>query len=164
MRVGASCEACGVRVRAPIPTGLRGHRDRTLAVIGSCLLALLAFASTAHAEYGELARFPFTPGTQAGHVNPNGGTHSFAVDSSDGSFYVADEPELGEFRIQRLNVKGEFDASMSIKPTEAKHEGTGGGVVGEGGLQIVVDPARNRIYALLLYERRGSSAGEEKRT
>jgi hypothetical protein len=153
-----------VRVPAAIHTQLRGHRHRSLAFVSACLLqlALLALASTAHAEYGELGRFPFTPGKNPGQVYQNGGTHSFAVDSSDGSFYVADEPENGEFRIQRLNVKGEFDASTSFKPAEAKHVGAQEGVVGEGGLQIAVDPAHNRIYALLLYLRRGKSEKEEK--
>ena len=85
--------------------------------MSACLLqlALLALAGTAHAEYGELGRFPFTAGKNAGQVNPSAaGAHSFAVDSSDGSFYVADEPENGEYRIQRLDLKGEFDASTSL--------------------------------------------------
>ena len=159
MRLGPGCEACGVRVRAATYTHVRGRRYRALAVASVCLvqLAALAFPGAAHAEYGELGRFPFS----VAQVNPHGGAHSFAVDSSDGSFYVADEPKEGEYRIQRFNVKGELQASTSFKPPEAKHEGAGGGVVGEGGLQIVVDPARNRIYALLLYLRRGKNGKEE---
>ena len=160
MRILPTCEDPRVRVRALIYTHLRGHRRRSLALLGACLLQLaaLALATTAHAEYGELGRFPFTAGKNSGQVNPNGDAHSFAVDSSDGSFYVADEPEGDEFRIQRLNVKGEFDASASFKPPEAKHEGAGGEV--QDGLQIAVDPARNRIYALVLYRRRSTNKVE----
>jgi len=154
----------GVRVRALIYTYLRGHPRRSLALLGACLLQLaaLALAGAAHAEYGELGRIPFTAGKNSGQVYPNGEARSFAVDSSDGSFYVADEPENGEFRIQRFNKNGTFEASASFKPPEAKKVGAQGGVLGEGGMQIAVDPARNRIYALLLYQRRGSSEKEEE--
>ncbi len=139
----------------------RGCRFLLPALVGACL-QLAGLATTAHAEYGELGRFPFTAGKQPGQVNPED-THSFAVDSSEGSFYVADEPESGEYRIQRFNVKGELQASTSFKPTEAQKVGTQEGVLGEGGMQIVVDPTRNRIYALLLYLRRGKSEKEEEK-
>ena len=170
MRVYANCDASRVPVRAAIRIHLRGHRRRSLALVSACLLqlVLLALAGAAHAEYGALGRFPFTAGKQPGQVNPEG-THSFAVDSSEGSFYVADEPENGEYRIQSFNVKGELQASMSFKPTEAAKVGTQEGVLGYGGMQIVVDPAHidpahnsipARIYALLLYARRGQSEKE----
>ena len=163
MRVWADCEASRVPVRAAIRIHLRGHRRRSLAFVSACLLqlVLLALAGAAHAEYGTLGRFPFTAGKQPGQVNPEG-PHSFAVDSSEGSFYVADEPENGEYRIQRFNVKGELQASTSFKPAEAAKVGTQEGVLGFGGMQITVDPAHHRIYALLLYARRGKSEKEEK--
>ncbi len=138
-------------------------RRYLLPAFAASLGLLTVLSGSARAEYGELRHLRIPVGEGSGEIRPAGAL-SFGVDATEGSYYVADEPTTGVFRIQRFNVKGEVEpaASISFAPPEAKKQGAGEGVLGNGGLQIAVDPKRNRIYALLLYERRGISEKEEK--
>ena len=138
------------------------RRYLPLALTG-VLLALCALAATAHAEeWGEMGHFHIPAGKGAKEVNFGVGANllAFAVDSADRSYYVGDEPNAGEYRIQRF-VEGKAEAAISFTPPEAKKSKDG---VGEAavGLQIAVDSARNRVYALVLYRRRNVSEKEEK--
>ncbi len=125
--------------------------------------ALGVLSTDAQAEYGELAHLHFLTGEGPGEVRPTGAL-AFAVDSTEGSFYLADEPKTGTFRIQRFNAKGEAEpgAAISFAPPGAKKGSGGEGVLGNGGIEIAVDPKRQRVYLLLLYERREKNEKEEK--
>jgi hypothetical protein len=143
------------------------HRTRLLRyllpTLALVLAALGALSSSAHAEYGELSHFHFLTGEGTGEVRPAGAL-AFAVDPTEGSFYLADEPKSGTFRIQRFNAKGQVEpgADVTFAPPGAKKGAGGEGVLGNGGLEIAVDPKRERVYLLLLYERREVNEKEEK--
>jgi hypothetical protein len=134
-----------------------------LPVLALALAALGVISSSAHAEYGELSHFHLLTGEGAGEVRPAGAL-AFAVDPTEGSFYLADEPKSGTFRIQRFNAKGQVEpgAGVSFAPPGAKKGAGGEGVLGNGGLEIAIDPKRERVYLLLLYERREKNEKEEK--
>jgi hypothetical protein len=142
-------------------------RTRPLWYLVAALAALLALqgavSTSAHAEYGELAHFRFSAGEGSGEVLATGGL-AFAVDPNEGAFYLADEPKRGTFRIQRFNAKGQVEpgAAISFAPPGAKKGLGGEGVLGNGGVEIAIDPKRQRVYLLLLYERREINEKEEK--
>lgn len=119
-------------------------------------------AATAHAEWGELGHFAIPTGTAEKQVNftSNFSVLAFATDSADSSYYVGDEPKPGEFRIQQFKA-GSQETSISFTPPEPKKAHSGVGETGVG-LQLAVDPVNNRVYALVLYKRRGESEKEEK--
>jgi hypothetical protein len=123
---------------------------------------LCALAATAHAEWGELGHFAIPVGTGEKEVNfrSSFSVLAFATDSADSSYYIGDEPKAGEFRVQRF-VEGKAEASISFTPPEAKKAHDGVGETGAG-LELAVDPANNRVYALVLYKRRNKSEDEEK--
>ncbi len=130
------------------------------------LAALLAGAalpvSAGAAPYGELGKTRFKVGTGAGELNLGRGQLPFAVDSADGSYYVGDTLKGGavpEYRVQKFDAKGKLQASTVFSPPEAKGSTTG--TVGVE-LQLVADPVRNRVYALVVYSRRERSEAEEK--
>ena len=145
-------------------TAHRFHLLRYLlpALAGS-IAALGAFSTSARAEYGELAHFHFPTGEGSGEVRPEGAL-AFAVDPNEGAFYLADEPKRGTFRIQRFNGKGQVEpgAAVSFAPPGAKKGLEGEGVLGNGGVEMAIDPKRQRVYLLLLYERREVNEKEEK--
>jgi hypothetical protein len=124
---------------------------------------LCALAAAAHAEqWGELGHFPIPVGKGEKQVNfgPSSSVLAFATDSVDSSYYIGDEPNPGEFRIQRF-VEGKAEASISFSPPEPKKVHDGIGETGVG-LQLAVDSTNNRVYALLVYKRRNASENEEK--
>ncbi len=124
---------------------------------------LCALAAVAHAEqWGELGHFPIPVGKGAKQVNfgPSSNILAFATDSVDSSYYIGDEPNPGEFRIQRF-VEGKAEAEISFSPPEPKKVHDGIGETGVG-LQLAVDSTNNRVYALLVYKRRNASENEEK--
>ncbi len=142
------------------------HRLMVLAIAGMVVLASLgrgAGLAQAATPWGELGIAHLTAGTEPGQVEVvRGSPSAFAADPTDGSYYIADEvkssPE-SEFRIQRFNAKGEAEASISFVPAEVKRSATGS--TGKE-IQLAVDPARDRVYALIVYERRGLDEKEEK--
>jgi hypothetical protein len=147
----------------PLPTVLLTTVRRYLPLATACaLLMLCALAAAAHAEWGELGHFPIPVGTGEKQVNfaASSSVLAFAADSADSSYYIGDEPKVGEYRIQRF-VEGKDEASISFTPPEPKkaHDAEGETAVG---LQIAVDPVHNRVYALVLYKRRSESEKEEK--
>jgi PKD repeat protein len=135
----------------------------TVALVLAALLALAALAASATAApFGELGKTRFKVGTGGGELNLGRGQLPFAVDSADGSYYVGDTLKSGavpEYRIQKFDLKGKLQASVVFSPPEAKGSTTG--TVGVE-LQLAADPARNRVYALVVYSRRERSEAEEK--
>jgi hypothetical protein len=122
---------------------------------------LCALAATANAEWGELGHFPIPVGKGEKQVNfgQSAPILAFATDSVDSSYYIGDEPNPGEFRIQRF-VEGKAETSISFIPPESKKVQDGIGETGVG-LQLAVDSKNNRVYALVLYKRRNASQAEE---
>ncbi len=135
---------------------------RYLPLATACaLLMLCALAAVAHAEWGELGHAEIL-GPKVHDVSFTSSTSvlAFAADSADSSYYIGDEPNEGEFRIQRF-VEGKAEASISFTPPEPKKVHDGIGETGVG-LQLAVDSANNRVYALVLYKRRNQSPKELK--
>ncbi len=64
-----------------------------------------------------------------------------------------------KFEIQRFNAKGEEQASIAFTPPAATKTNTG--VAGEE-IELAVDPARERVYALIVDRRRETDEKEEK--
>jgi PKD domain len=133
----------------------------------ACVLSLAAlgvFSSVAAASsqpWGELGNASLTAGTGTGQINL-ALTTSFVADPSDGGFYVAHELNPGaqpKFEIQRFNAKGEEQASIAFTPPAATKTNTG--VAGEE-IELAVDPARQRVYALIVDRRRETDEKEEK--
>ncbi len=122
---------------------------------------LCALAAAAHAEWGELGHFPIPVGKGEKQVNfgQSAPILAFATDSVDSSYYIGDEPNPGEFRIQRF-VEGKAETSISFIPPESKKVQDGIGETGVG-LQLAVDSKTNRVYALVVYKRRNASQAEE---
>jgi hypothetical protein len=120
-----------------------------------------AFATAAHAEWGELGHSELL-GPKVHDVSFASSTSilAFATDSLDSSYYVGDEPNPGEFRIQRF-VEGKAETAISFSPPEPKKVHDGIGETGVG-LQLAVDSTNNRVYALLVYKRRDASEKEIK--
>jgi len=122
----------------------------------------VAPVSAGAAPYGELGKTRFKVGTGTGELNLGRGQLPFTVDSADGSYYVGDTLKGGavpEYRVQKFDAKGKLQASTIFSPPEAKGSTTG--TVGAE-LQLVADPLRNRVYALVVYSRRERSEAEEK--
>jgi hypothetical protein len=125
------------------------------------LTGLVATAARAATPWGELASARLPVGIAAGQVNFAEPT-AFTVDPTDGSYYVADQiasKAHPTFRIQRFNAKGEAEASVSFTPPEEKKTSTG--TAGEA-LELAVDPARGRVYALVVYRRREADEKEQE--
>ncbi len=162
MAAGVTGHSLG-RHDVPLPTDLLTTIRRHLSLATACaLLTLGALAGTARAEWGELGHFAIPTGKAESDVNftSSFSVLAFATDSADSSYYVGDEPNEGEFRIQRF-VEGQQDASISFTPPEAKKVHDGIGETGVG-LQLAVDPINNRVYALVIYKRRNPSPKELK--
>ncbi len=161
MVAGASRHSLG-RHDVPLPIDLLTTIRRYFSLATVCaLLMLCALAGTARAEWGELGHFAIPTGKAEKDVNftSSASVLAFATDTSDSSYYVGDEPNPGEFRIQRF-VEGQQDASISFTPPEPKKVHDGIGETGVG-LQLAVDSANNRVYALVLFKRRNVSENEE---
>lgn len=126
------------------------------------LLALCALTAVARgATWGELGRLTLKQGTETGQVNLNNKRAlGFVVDSEDGSFYVADRVDE-EFRLQRFSAGGVLEASTTFATPTRTHEETEG-ILGKSGIELAVDPKRNRVYALVRYERREENEKEVK--
>ena len=118
-------------------------------------------------EHAFLQTSTSATGKEPGHVYTSStGRRAYAVDSSDGSFYVLDELETSphpKFRIQRFDFdgKGNAEAKASVEfstpaASETKTESSAEEV------QLTVDPAHDRVYALIVYRRRETSESEEK--
>ena len=124
------------------------------------LLCALALSATARAQgWGEVSHLRIPTGAGAEQVNfaNRQSIVAFAADPADRSYYIGDEPSKGEFRIQRF-VEGKASAAISFLPPETKN------LLGKAGtdLQLAVDPARNRVYALVVNVRREVNEAEEK--
>jgi hypothetical protein len=136
---------------------LRRHSLR-VALLAIALLGAVSPAARAQG-WGEVSQVRIPTGTGSEEVNFKNSQSivAFAADSADRSYYIGDEPSKGEFRIQRF-VEGKADAAISFQPPETKN------VLGKAGedLQLVVDPARNRVYALVVYLRREGDEAEVK--
>ncbi len=145
-----------------------------LVCLGAFALAyLLAASAPAHAapawgefEHAFLQVSNLATGKEPGHVYTGSHTPAFAVDSSTGSFYVADEVETGaqlKFRIQRFdfNKAGKAEAKATVEFTTPSASKSGTSTAGEE-VQLAVDPARDRVYALIVYKRREKEEKEEK--
>jgi hypothetical protein len=141
-------------------------RRFVLPAIVGLLASALALAISASAQamvtpWGELGIAHLAEGTGPGQVDLERAT-GFAVDPNDGSYYVADELDSTtlEYRIQRFNSKGEVEASISFVPPPSKSSATGSDGVE---IQLAVDPERERVYALVVYERRGEPTENEEK-
>ncbi len=149
---------------------LRKCQPLIVLALACALLLLGALTGTANAEsWGEVSHVGIATGITPEKVNFTGtSTIAFAADSKDRSYYIGDEPKSGEYRIQRFvtvekagKLEAKVEGSISFSPPEAKK--THGGVGDNGvGLQLTVDPARNRVYALVVYLRRETAPAEEK--
>lgn len=143
----------------------RPQVTRRLALL-ACLFSLGVFAlfssvADASQPWGELGNASLTAGTGAKQINL-GLTTSFAADPSDGGFYVAHQLSAGaqpEFEIQRFDAKGDEQASISFTPPASTKANVG--IAGEE-IELAVDPARQRVYALIVYRRRETDVKEEK--
>jgi hypothetical protein len=139
---------------------MRSVRPRTRSNVALALLcaliALACVASSARAEaWGEVKHFSLKAGTGLGEINERGRV-KFAA-GSDGSYYVLTEtPSSGELVLQRF-VEGTMQAKVVLKGEEEAQGGTEG-----ANAMLAVDPSRNRVYVLLVYERRGQNKTEEK--
>ena len=118
------------------------------ALIAGVLAACLAGAQASADSYGQLARFAL----HAAPFQLTEGTDAFGVDASDDSVYVGEEtPETsrgkpkGEYRIQRFSGGGALEATTGLLAPKNKEP------LGIEG--VAVDPERERIYVLALFER-----------
>jgi PKD domain len=143
-------------------TNIRPRRFALLA-LAAALVVLGASAAGASADssapWGPL-RTPIAleAGTGPGQVSPvEEGRTSFVVDPTDGAFYVADrvqeggEGEATEFRLQRFSAEGKQEGEVQFSPPELKKSATH--TLAEE-VEIAVDPARDRVYALVVYRRK----------
>jgi hypothetical protein len=143
--------------QAICPGAMNRSRSLLRRLLPAAALALALAASTAasaQATWGEFApHFRLTTGTGPGQINFADRTSplALAVNSSDRSYFVADEPKTGEFRIQRF-AGGTAGASISFSPSEKEHEA----------VELAADPTNQRVYALILTRRRGQSETELK--
>ena len=108
----------------------------------TALLAALGAASARAATYGGLGRVgasvikPGNGGAQ-GEVIPAGG-HSFAVDTKNGDFFIAEEVTNGaKERVQEFGPKGEFLAEGSVPGPQGTFLGG-----------LAVDAEKNRLFML----------------
>ena len=141
---------------------------RALPALAATGVLSFAFTSIAHAqEWGEFEHAFISSGKGAGQVNGAGHT-AFAVDSATGSFYVADELEEGaqpKFRIQRfefdgkggVTAKGSIEFAVPATGEKGEKESSPGQEV-----QLAVDSANGRVYALVVSRRREENEKEEK--
>lgn len=148
------------------------HRQRPhvrlllLAIAGAILALLGGLAGVAHAEspWGELTRTPLSVGAGEGEIDLSheniSGYDTVAVDPTDGAFYVGEQiaaEQKPEFRIQRFGPEGKLQASITFATRE---EGTSLTEHTAEGMELAVDPARGRVYALIIYKRRPQSEAE----
>jgi PKD repeat protein len=124
---------------------------RLLLLLAGAALLICAFAGSALADpYGELGHFG-SAGTGHGEFKITESTQAFGVEPgvepADDYIYVGDEPQVGQFRIQKLTAAGAFVAETKpFKPP--RHAGMGPIVEG-----IAVDPTLKRIYVLATEQR-----------
>lgn len=129
------------------------------------VLAVLAPCAVAAPEpWGTLGNLRVPAGTTAGKVSLREEESAVAVDSADGSFFVADaltneKTHKHELRLQRFTSAGKAEPSA---PTTLKVPGE----EEEGQLlsrpELAVDAAHDRVYMLVSYYRLGENAKEEK--
>ena len=130
-------------------------RSRLCAAFTLAAFAAAGLAATAHAEYGEIARFG-AAGVGEGQFATSEEEAGFGVNTKNNDIYVADLPDAkSEFRIQRFdpNAKGEYGkpvATVKFKPRDsAKNEDEEDDEI----TNIAVDPVHNRIYVVASEER-----------
>jgi PKD domain len=120
-----------------------------------CAAMFGAFSGVAAAAgYGELERFG-EQGTGKGAFTLSYETNAFGVDPTNDTVYVGDTPtKEGKYRIQELqrNPEGKWEAVASVSFVPKHHLGIEG---------IAVDPAKQRIYVLAVYEREEETALDE---
>jgi hypothetical protein len=130
-------------------------------VLSLVVLGVLSSVARAASPWGEIGNASLVAGTGTGQINL-ALTTSFVADPTDGGFYVAHELNPGaqpKFEIQRFNAKGEEQASIAFTPPASTK--TNVGIAGEE-IELTVDPARQRVYALIVYRRRETDVKEEK--
>ncbi|HVR05646.1 MAG TPA: hypothetical protein VMS02_06360, partial [Solirubrobacteraceae bacterium] len=131
---------------------------------GLSLLLVLAVNARASSPWGESAHVALAAATKAGETGIDVERHSplaFAGNPADGDFYVADVVEEGakpKFRLQLFGREGTHRGSVEFATPETAKSQTESSAVE---LQLAVDPARNRVYVLVVYTRRGVTEGEE---
>lgn len=150
--------------------GCAGHTRRALVALAASALAFLSCsaASQAAEPWGTLGNFRVPAGSESAHAEMAEGS-SVAVDSEDGSIFVADttlktpaekgKPAKYNIRLQHFSGEGKSEASPATVATISGEEEEG---EVQGHPEIAVDPSRHRVYVLLRYERRGENAAEEK--
>jgi PKD repeat protein len=131
----------------------QGMQRRLLAAFAGALLLVCALGGTALGDpYGELGSFGGA-GTGPGVFKITKATQAFGVETGvepvDDYIYVGDEPQVGQFRIQKLTAAGVFVAQTKLF-TPPRHAGVYATIEG-----IAVDPMLKRIYVLAT-ERRGA--------
>jgi hypothetical protein len=134
-------------------------RSNVALAIMLALIALACAASSASAEsWGQVGKgFSLAAGKEAGQIDESGLVR-FAA-GSDGSYYVLTEvPRSGKLILQRF-VEGKLQAKAELKGEEEVSDGAREGI----DAILAVDPARNRVYVLLVYERREPTEHEENK-
>ena len=137
---------------------------RLLLALGALLIAMLVAAgaaSGAEEPWGTLGNLRLRPGTENGHVELGEERSAVAVDSTDGSFYVADVLTTKggsgrELRLQHFGPKGETSTPVHFKVPGSEESGEL-----QPSPELAVDSARDRVYMLVRYWRRGASKAEE---
>ncbi len=122
-------------------------------------LALGCIATSARAEaWGQVESLPFAGGEADQIVESR--LVKFAA-GSDGSYYVlTGDSATGEYELKRYD-EGKLQASVAFKRPKEEEETSKVGTEGENAI-LAVDPSRDRVFVLLVYERRDVNAKEEK--
>ncbi len=151
----------------PVACMRRARLSTSPTVVCVLALLLLAFAwaaSSARAEsWGEVKQFKMTPGEAVGQVSKNHLVR-FAA-GSDGSYYVlTGNTGTGEFDLQRFD-EGTMQAEKPFNRPKKEEKKEQGETLGSEGVNatLAVDPSRNRVYVLLVYERRAVNEKEEEK-
>jgi hypothetical protein len=146
-------------------TNISPRRLLLLALAGLVVAfaASTGLAQAASGEWGALTKPSFLKaGNEPGEIaTEDGGPAAFAVDPATGGFYVAsrvNEEEVtvpSEFRIERFSSEGKLEAETTIFAPEGEKSKT---KTFAHEVQLAVDPARERVYALIVYPRAEGSA------
>jgi PKD repeat protein len=134
-----------------MPDTKRTQRRLLAALVGAVLL-VCGLAATALADpYGELGSGFGKAGIGQGEFKVTSGTQAFGVEPgaepADDYVYVGDEPQVGQYRIQKLTAAGAFVAETKLfKPP--RHADVPATIEG-----IAIDPTLKRLYVLATEER-----------